>query len=80
MGELKTSKTTREAGKTGTQNIKSPTRFSFLNNSKKSYKKRRKEILGDKINFTKFLVWFIESYPKSKIALKEKAISMENFM
>ena len=39
MGELKTSKTTREAGKTGTQNIKSPTRFSFLNNSKKSVDK-----------------------------------------
>jgi hypothetical protein len=46
MGELKTSKTTREAGKTGTQNIKSPTRFSFLNNSKKSLDKSATTIIN----------------------------------
>jgi hypothetical protein len=46
MGELKTSKTTREAGKTGTQNIKSPTRFSFLNNSKKSLDKSATTIMS----------------------------------
>jgi len=51
MGELKTSKTTREAGKTGltthnTQNMKSPTRFSFLNNSKKSLDKSATTIMS----------------------------------
>lgn len=33
--------------------------------TKNIYQQRRKKMLADKIDVTKFLVWFIESYPKS---------------
>ena len=51
----------------------------ILSKSKVSFKKRNEKILADKINFTNFLVWFIESYPKSKVDLKKKPLSIKNF-
>ena len=50
----------------------------ILSNSKIEFKKRSEKILADKINFTNFLIWFIESYPKSKVTLIENPSFIEN--
>lgn len=50
----------------------------ILSNSKIEFKKRSEKILTDKINFTNFLIWFIESYPKSKVTLIENPSFIEN--
>jgi len=36
-----------------------------IENSNNIYHKRRDNILSDKINFTKYLMWLVEGYPKS---------------
>ena len=40
----------------------------LLNNKnlKSDWQKKRKKLLNDKIDVTKFFVWFVENYPKSK--------------
>lgn len=42
-------------------------------NLKKEWQKRRENMLNDKIDYARFLTWFIENYPKSKKLLKEDA-------
>ncbi len=39
-------------------------------NRKEVYQERRQKLLNDKIDFAKFLTWFIESYPESKKIMK----------
>lgn len=41
-----------------------------MTNRKEVYQERRKKFLDDKIDFAKFLTWFIESYPQSKEIMK----------
>jgi len=38
---------------------------------KKEWKKKREQLLEDKIDVTAFMVWFVENYPESFIELKE---------
>jgi predicted glycosyltransferase len=40
-------------------------------NIKEEWKKKRKELLKDKIDVTAFMVWFIENYPESFTEMKE---------
>lgn len=39
---------------------------------KKEFKNRRNRMFAEKINLTDFLIWFLESYPKSVSILKEE--------
>jgi predicted glycosyltransferase len=39
-------------------------------NSKNDFLKKSKSILVDKINVTKFMIWFVENYPKSKMQMQ----------
>ena len=41
--------------------------------------KRRMKLLGDKIDVTAFLVWFVENYPKSFKIMKENPDYQFNF-
>ncbi len=43
------------------------------------YKKRRDELLSDKIDVTAFMLWFVENYPKSVDDLKQRRVSWEQF-
>lgn len=44
----------------------------FLNNSKRDIMKiNRERLLKDKIDFSKFLIWFVENYPESAKIMKE---------
>ncbi|MDD5141897.1 DUF354 domain-containing protein [Methanoregula sp.] len=47
--------------------------ISFLNNPniKNEWAKKLKILLGDKIDVTAFLVWFIEAYPQSVVEIRE---------
>lgn len=40
-------------------------------NRKAVFQERRQKMLSDKIDFAKFLTWFLESYPQSKQIMKE---------
>ena len=40
-------------------------------NLKKEWQKRRERMLADKIDYAKFLTWFIENYPESHAIAKE---------
>jgi predicted glycosyltransferase len=42
-----------------------------LKNLKGEWQKRREKMLRDKINLTAFLVWFVENFPASVVAVKE---------
>lgn len=42
------------------------------NDCAKFYQERRKKMLSEKIDFAKFLSWFIENYPKSSTIMKER--------
>lgn len=42
-------------------------------NLKESMQEKRKEMLANKINLTKFLVWFLENYPKSVSIMQENS-------
>jgi predicted glycosyltransferase len=55
--------------------------YEILKNeeSNKVFQDRRQQILNEKINFTKFLIWFFENYPKSKNVLKEDSNYQLNF-
>lgn len=46
---------------------------------KEEWKKRRNKMLSEKIDVTAFMVWFIESYPKSKRIMKENPGYQYNF-
>ena len=50
-----------------------------LNNSEFIFDRIKKEILSNKINFTEFLVWYIEEYPKSFLLLSDDINSQFNF-
>ena len=41
------------------------------NYNRHEWKKRRKKLLGDKIDLTSFMVWFVENYPESVREFKE---------
>lgn len=43
------------------------------------FKLRRKQMLIDKIDFAKYLIWFIENYPESKRIIKENPSIQYNF-
>ncbi len=45
----------------------------------KVYSKRREKMLSEKIDYAKFLTWFIENYPESKKIMKEKPDYQYNF-
>ena len=47
--------------------------------SKEIWEKRRAKMLSEKIDFTAFLVWFIENYPESKKIMKENPDYQYNF-
>jgi len=49
------------------------------NGLKKIWEKRRKRFLDEKIDVTKFMIWFIENYPSSFIAMKENPELQEQF-
>jgi predicted glycosyltransferase len=38
---------------------------------KKTFQKRRNQLLNDKIDVTAFMVWFVENYPKSKKVMSD---------
>jgi predicted glycosyltransferase len=40
-------------------------------NLKEEWRKKREKILKDKIDITKFMLWFIENYPESFLKYKE---------
>jgi hypothetical protein len=44
--------------------------LASVNNLKASLQEKRKKMLADKINYTSFLVWFIEHYPESIETMK----------
>jgi hypothetical protein len=46
---------------------------------KQEGQKKRQTLLNDKIDVTKFMVWFIENYPKSTIELKQNPNLLKNF-
>lgn len=48
-------------------------------NLNKEWQKRRKKLLRDKIDVTKFLVWFIENYPESREKVKENPNYIKKF-
>ena len=48
--------------------------------SSKSWQKRRANLIGDKIDVTAFLVWFVENYPQSIITMKENPDHQRNFI
>ena len=43
------------------------------------YKERQAKMLSEKIDYAKFLTWFIEEYPQSKKIMKENPDSQYNF-
>jgi len=47
---------------------------------KKEWKKKREQLLEDKIDVTAFMVWFVENYPKSFKEVKENVKVQEWFM
>ena len=50
-----------------------------LKDRKEIYKQRRENFINDKIDFTAFLVWFIENYPQSVKIMKENPDYQYNF-
>jgi predicted glycosyltransferase len=48
-------------------------------NLKEKGLKKRVKLLADHIDVTKFMVWFIENYPKSTIELKQNPNLLKNF-
>ena len=44
-----------------------------MNNRKEIFEGRRKKMLSEKIDYAKFLTWFIENYPESKKIMQENA-------
>jgi len=46
---------------------------------KKEWKKKREQLLEDKIDVTAFMVWFVENYPESFRAMKENSESRYRF-
>ena len=40
-------------------------------NRKEEWQKRRQKMLSEKIDYAKFLTWFIENYPESRRIMKE---------
>ncbi len=46
---------------------------------RQEWQKRRSRMLGDKIDFTAFLFWFIENYPESKDVIENKPEFWERF-
>ncbi len=50
-----------------------------MSNSKKIWQARREKMLNDKINYSKFLIWFIDNYPNSVSVMKENPDYQYNF-
>jgi predicted glycosyltransferase len=50
-----------------------------INDLSEIFKKRRQEMLNDKINVSEFTTWFIENYPKSARIMKENPEYQYNF-
>lgn len=48
-------------------------------NLKEIHQKRKEKMLTDKIDFTSFLVWFVENYPESKEIMKKDPDYQYNF-
>ena len=46
---------------------------------KKVWSERREKLLSEKIDVTKFMIWFVENYPSSFIAMKENPGLQERF-
>jgi len=51
----------------------------IIKNIKKEWQKRRKTLLQDKIDFSKFMIWFLENYPDSMKTMKEDPDYQNNF-
>ena len=50
-----------------------------MKNRKSIFQKHRNEFLNEKIDFTAFLVWFVENYPESAKIMKENPDFQYNF-
>lgn len=50
-----------------------------MSNRKEVFQERRKKMLDDKIDYAKFLTWFIENFPKSKQIMKDNPEYQYNF-
>jgi predicted glycosyltransferase len=50
-----------------------------LTDLKQEFQKRRQKMLGDKIDVTAFMVWFIENYPESVKIMRENPEYQERF-
>ncbi len=50
-----------------------------INNSELIFNRIKKEILSDKINFTEFLIWYVEEYPRSPLSLSNDINAQFNF-
>lgn len=46
---------------------------------KQTWQTKREKLFRDKIDFTSFLIWFIENYPESKTTIKENPNYQEKF-
>jgi hypothetical protein len=53
--------------------------FENYSDIRKEWQKKRKKLLKDKIDLTKFLVWFIENYPNSHKIIKENPDYLHKF-
>ncbi len=51
----------------------------IMENREMVFQERRKKMLSEKIDFAAFLIWFVESYPKSKTILKDNPDYQYNF-
>jgi uncharacterized protein len=50
-----------------------------LGNARKTWSENRDKMLQEKIDITKFFVWFIENYPKSRVIMKNSPEYQYNF-
>ena len=46
-------------------------KFLSMNDLENEWEKRRQKMLNDKIDVTKFMIWFVENYPKSVLIIKK---------
>ncbi len=51
----------------------------IMPNTKEVFQERRKKMLKDKIDYSKFLTWFIENFPKSKQIMQKNPDYQFNF-
>jgi hypothetical protein len=67
--------------KSGQEELLLQTLKDLLNmpNRKEVFQERRKKMLDDKIDYAKFLTWFVENFPKSKQIMQDNPEYQYNF-